>query len=1077
LVVAQLNLWGDATMNISDSHASASDETGRPDEPSADAAEEGRPPDGFLYDAFISYSRHNLDAADKIERDLETFPLPREVGKRLGHRRLNVFRDINDMTGNRLEPALERNLEQSRILVVLCSPAARQSTYVAIEISRFAQLRDAAQIVPALVAGGPNNDPAVESAEWAFPDALGDVLGSDPLAVDLRRAWNIKSRRAKLARGSPWVQLVAGIVGATTDDLTERIARAERRRLQSIVAILAVGLAVVSLLGAFAWKQRNEAKHATARVVQVQQLSRLTSDMGAKPQLSLLLGVQAAGLATGGQYETLLAIDGIRQQLRVTGGRPLLGHPQATRAASFSADRRWLATGSDDGTIRLWHMDTTDPAGRSSSLAGHSGPVHGLAFSPDGQWLVSGGADGTVRLWRLTGDGANAGPVLGGARYGAVNAVAISPDGTWLAFGTQNGNLCAWKRSANGFLEAPCEVGKDHDPVMNVTFSANGRWLATTCTGACSAVGAAVVLWDLRTDFPNQEPRRLLQANPLREDSLLAVAFSHNESRLAVAYGYLAEVWDLTRPDPPQHVIASDLRTSWIFAVALSPDNRWLATGTGEAEITLSDLTQPGRLPIVLKGHSAAVRTLSFSDDSRWLASGSDDTTARLWDMADPTFPSTLLRGQDMPVGSVMFRPGENPRNLLAMGTKSGDEPNARLWSIPNLVIDPVVLRGEAPPKRIGMAVNTDGQWVAASSLRGETLELWSTRDDRTPVATLPLPSGSRSIAFSQDGRWLAAKSDGNGAIRLWDMRDLSRPPLELSEDSSGDYNSLSFSPDSRLLVSGTWGGIVNMWDVSKDNPAAAPHNSCRQGDPVRGRPAFSPDGRYLATAATGAAARLWDLKSPNPCAAPRLLGGHQDVVDQVVFSADSRWAATASFDQTGRLWNIQDAGAPKLATVLKFDDRVLQAAFSPDNRWVAFGSWDRTIKLLDLTHPDATKAIRLAGHAGRIYSMAFSPDSRWLATGAADRTIRLWDPALPNVAPVILRGHDGGVIDIGFSNDGRWIVTGGEEGTVRLWRLKLADLVDVACEIAGRDLTADEERLFLGGAAPQHLCSGGHPH
>jgi hypothetical protein len=38
-------------------------------------------PEGLRYDAFISYSRHNLDVADKIERDLERFPLPRDIRK------------------------------------------------------------------------------------------------------------------------------------------------------------------------------------------------------------------------------------------------------------------------------------------------------------------------------------------------------------------------------------------------------------------------------------------------------------------------------------------------------------------------------------------------------------------------------------------------------------------------------------------------------------------------------------------------------------------------------------------------------------------------------------------------------------------------------------------------------------------------------------------------------------------------------------------------------------------------------------------------------------------------------------
>jgi hypothetical protein len=80
------------------------------------------PSDGLRYDVFLSYSRADLDVAAKMERDLEAFPLPRGVRKLLGHRHLNVFRDISDMTGNQLESGIEQRLEQSHALVVPCFP-------------------------------------------------------------------------------------------------------------------------------------------------------------------------------------------------------------------------------------------------------------------------------------------------------------------------------------------------------------------------------------------------------------------------------------------------------------------------------------------------------------------------------------------------------------------------------------------------------------------------------------------------------------------------------------------------------------------------------------------------------------------------------------------------------------------------------------------------------------------------------------------------------------------------------------------------------------------------------------------
>lgn len=836
-----------------------------------------------------------------------------------------------------------------------------------------------------------------------------------------------------------------------------------------VIAALAAGQAY--LASEEATRQYEAATAANKRVIEVQQLARHTRDIGLPPQRSLLLSVRAASLASADHAGTLTAIDGLRQQLRTIGGQPLQGHEKATRVAAFSADRRWLATASEDGAIRLWPLDAADPASRSFALAGHQGAVHGLAFSADGRWLLSGGADGMLRTWRLTAEGAEAGPVYGQGRYGVIQALAINGQGDWLAFGTQSGKVCIWRMGAEGPIEANCEAWADEVPVMKVQFSPGGRWLATTCSGACKDFGAPVRLWDLTTNFPDQAPRLLKHATRLVEDSLLAIAFSADDSRLAAAYGYVAEVWDLTQEDPPAHKLGPFASGGgWISALAVSPDRRWLAIGGGDVRVMLWDLTGARTAPTALKGHSAGVNDLAFSVDGRWLASGSEDATTRLWDMADPTNPVALLRGQDLAVRKVLFGPGPGPRHLLTLG----DEPNARLFGIPDSLVDPAVLRGTVGLDIIGMAVSADGRWIATSSVGDNRLMLWSASDARRPRHELPLPTPSHAITFSADGRWLAAKSQDQGVISLWRLADPAQPPLVLTENEWGDVRTLRFSPDNRWLVSGTWGGKVNLWDVAGDTPALEQRHRCNQGEPVR-EPAFSADGRHLATAAHGHAARLWDLTATDPCAAPRTLP-HGNVVYQAVISPDGRWAATAGFDMMGKLWDLGAGAEPKLVSATAFKDRVLQAAFDRDSRWVAFGSWDRTLKLVDLKKPAASAPIELSGHAGRISAIAFSPDGNWLVSASEDGTVRQWDPAAPAAAPVVLRGHEARVMHAAISPDSRWVVSAANDGTVRRWRLQLSDLIDLACRTAGRSLTADEARTFLGDEQAAQPCADQAP-
>ena len=106
---------------------------------------------------------------------------------------------------------------------------------------------------------------------------------------------------------------------------------------------------------------------------------------------------------------------------------------------AVASDGSWLASGGDDGTVRIWDVATWR---ERAVLEGHTRGVSAVAVAPDGSWLASGGDDGTVRIWDVATWRERA--VLKG-HTGHVSAVAVAPDGSWLASGSRDNSVRIWE--------------------------------------------------------------------------------------------------------------------------------------------------------------------------------------------------------------------------------------------------------------------------------------------------------------------------------------------------------------------------------------------------------------------------------------------------------------------------------------------------------------------------------------------------------------------------------------------------------------------------------------------------------
>ncbi len=213
-----------------------------------------------------------------------------------------------------------------------------------------------------------------------------------------------------------------------------------------------------------------------------------------------------------------------------------------------------------------------------------------------------------------------------------------------------------------------------------------------------------------------------------------------------------------------------------------------------------------------------------------------------------------------------------------------------------------------------------------------------------------------------------------------------------------------------------------------------------------------------------------------------------------MIFSSDARWLASGCGGTLECLYPFD--GTPRLGRAIELSGHeglVMAAGFTPDRRWLVTASDDRTARLWPLDPSSVGGEARvLRGHAGQLLGLAISPDGRWLATSALDAAPRLWDLAAPDPAstgvalpehgrrPILSRNglslSVSGLYDVAFSPDSRRLATVGMDGVVRVWNLDVGELVELACRVAGRNLTLEEWDESVRPPAPYRCTCPGLP-
>jgi WD40 repeat protein len=601
------------------------------------------------------------------------------------------------------------------------------------------------------------------------------------------------------------------------------------------------------------------------------------------------------GLSTG---DTRAQVDVTRPEIVLT-----TGHSDKVWAAAFSPDGRFIASSSDDGTVKIW--DTTSQ--REMRTLRHDGWVRTVAFSPDGRVIVSGGNDKSLKVWDAS-SGRELRALTGHSDW--VMAAAFSPDGRTIVSGSSDNTLKLWDAASGRELRTLT----GHSGVVRATaFSPDGRIIVS------GGGDAALKLWDVAS---GQELRTLAG----HSNEVSSVAFSPDgRTILSGSFDKTLKLWDA--------VSGRELRTltghsEWVTSAAFSPDGRMLVSGSDDNTSKLWESSN-GRELRTLRGHvergfaQGGVKAVAFSPDGRTLVSGSADRTLKLWDAMSGADVGTL-RGP-VEVRAVAFSP--DGRTIVS----GNDNASLTLWDAASGQARRTLSGHSASV--IAVAFSPDGRTIVSGG-DDRTLRLWDGSSGRE-LRTLKGHAGRiYGVAFSPDGRSFASGSFDQ-SVRLWSTangRELWTRWLMEKGFAATAVRSVVFSRDGRTILSG--GLRLKLLNAQNGQELLT-----LTGQAELNTVAFSPDGRTIVSG-SDRSLRVWDAATGGEL---RKLTGHSGGIDAVAFSPDGRTIVSGSFDRTLKLWDA--ITGQELGTLTGHLDAVTAVSFSPDGRTIVSGSADGTLR------------------------------------------------------------------------------------------------------------------------------------
>lgn len=554
-----------------------------------------------------------------------------------------------------------------------------------------------------------------------------------------------------------------------------------------------------------------------------------------------------------------------------------LGHTSDINSITFSPDYEYLASGGEDGLIKIWNANT----GRViRTIKAHHSPITTVKFSPERRFILSVSESGEILIWNIETGKLQAKMTNFDS---PVSAVTFSGQRKYLVAGHENGDLTIMSYRTGNKLDTIKTYGSK---ITALQFASDHQHMVS------ATVNGELKLWNIAN-------RRLVKIFQIKDASEVT-AFALSPDGKQLVSGHIRPLPYLYTDSPyPHHTLrvwdidtGLLLRTypghSWVKSIGFSTDGQHLYSIDTHGKLQKRHVftNQVQFFQVHAKGvaspvaFSPAGERLVFADNSR--------NRLQMWDIQKARIVRHFS-GYYAPIYSVSTS-SDAKYIVTSGGTLFGQESEAHLWDrISGQMIQ--TYKGHRHPIH-SVVFSPDNRYLVTASW-DRTLKVWH-RDSGKNMQTLIGHRGFvNQVTFSPQGKYIASASS-DGTVKLWNALE---GKLIRTFNHRHEVMHVAFSANGLNLITGGLDGNVNVWDTFQGFHLKTMTRFDKS--PIH-HMAIAPDGRHIAIVigaslyvhelSTGRVIQTLPYKSP---------------IKAVAFSPDSRHVLASGQDKTIKLWNI----------------------------------------------------------------------------------------------------------------------------------------------------------------------------